>query len=113
MKNIAASIQDRLKNRWRESGVPLNRLLEDSAIARLFARLSDSDYSEEFILKGAQLFTLWADKPHRPTRHADFLSYGHGTVFARKQQAEPPWRVILMSTLPGFLFPGARSILWS
>jgi hypothetical protein len=76
MKNIAASIQDRLKNRSRESGVPLNRLLEDFAIARLFARLSDSDYSEQFILKGAQLFTLWADKPHRPTRDADFLSYG-------------------------------------
>jgi len=32
MKNIAASIQDRLKNRSRETGVPLNRLLEDFAI---------------------------------------------------------------------------------
>ncbi|MEZ5328662.1 MAG: nucleotidyl transferase AbiEii/AbiGii toxin family protein, partial [Verrucomicrobiales bacterium] len=76
MKNLAASIQDRLKNRSRESGMPLNRLLEDFAIARLFARLSDSDYSEKFILKGAQLFTLWANEPHRPTRDADFLSYG-------------------------------------
>ena len=113
MKNIAASIQDPLKNRSRESGVALNRLLEDFDIARLFARLSDSDYKDQFILKGAQLFTLWADKPHRPTCDANFLSYGHGTVSARKQQAEPLWRVLQTSTLPGFLFPGARSILWS
>ena len=76
MKNITASIQDRLKHRARETGVPLNRLLEDFAIARLFARLSASEFREQFILKGAKLFTLWADKPHRPTRDADFLSYG-------------------------------------
>ena len=76
MKNIVASIQDRLKNQSRSERIELNRLLEDFAIARLFARLSESRYQEQFILKGAQLFVLWADAPHRSTRDADFLSFG-------------------------------------
>jgi hypothetical protein len=40
MKNLVSSIQDRLKNLSRSEGIPLNRVLEDFAIARLFARLS-------------------------------------------------------------------------
>jgi hypothetical protein len=76
MKNIVASIQDRLKNQARSERVELNRLLEDFAIARLFARLSESSYRDQFILKGAQLFVLWANAPHRSTRDADFLSFG-------------------------------------
>jgi hypothetical protein len=76
MKNVVASIQDRLKNLSRAEGIELNRILEDFAIARLFARLSESSYREQFILKGAQLFVLWADTSHRSTRDADFLSFG-------------------------------------
>ncbi len=76
MKNLVASIQDRLKNLSRSEGVALNLILEDYANARLFARLSASRYQEDFILKGAQLFRLWSDHPHRPTRDADFLSFG-------------------------------------
>lgn len=76
MKNVVASIQDRLRNLARSEGIELNRVLEDFAIARLFARLSASSYRDQFILKGAQLFVLWADAPHRSTRDADFLSFG-------------------------------------
>ncbi len=76
MKNVVASIQDRLKNLSRSEGIELNRVLENFAIARLFARLSASAYRDQFILKGAQLFVLWADAPHRSTRDADFLSFG-------------------------------------
>jgi hypothetical protein len=76
MKNIVASIQNRLKNQARSERIELNRVLEGFAIARLLARLSESRYREQFILKGAQLFVLWADAPHRSTRDADFLSFG-------------------------------------
>ena len=76
MKNVVASIQDRLRSLSRSEGIELNRVLEDFAIARLFARLSESSYRDQFILKGAQLFVLWADTPHRSTRDADFLSFG-------------------------------------
>ena len=76
MKNIAASVQDRLKNTAREQGVSFNTLLEHFALGRLFARLSQSPYADKFVLKGAQLFRIWSDTPHRPTRDADFLSFG-------------------------------------
>ena len=76
MKNIAASIKDRLQNLARTEGIHFNDVLEQFALARFFARLSAGDHAEKFILKGAQLFTLWAGSSHRPTRDADFLSFG-------------------------------------
>jgi hypothetical protein len=46
------------------------------ALERLLYRLSVSRYREQFLLKGALLFDLWFDEPHRPTRDADFLAFG-------------------------------------
>jgi hypothetical protein len=51
-------------------------LLEQFALSRFFARLAQSDYADRFVLKGAQLFRFIEQKGHRPTRDADFLSYG-------------------------------------
>lgn len=76
MKNIVASVQTRLKDTAREQGTPFNILLEHFALGRLFARLSQSPYADQLVLKGAQLFRIWSNSPHRPTRDADFLSYG-------------------------------------
>jgi hypothetical protein len=42
----------------------------------LLYRLSISDHSQNFLLKGALLFVLWYDVPHRPTRDADLLGFG-------------------------------------
>lgn len=74
-KNIAASIQERLRNEARAAKVAYNTLLEHFALARFLARLSQSAYADRFVLKGAQLFRLWNDNLHRPTRDADFLDY--------------------------------------
>lgn len=74
--NIAASVQDRLRNQTRSEGGSLQTRLEQFVLGRFFARLSQSDYHDRLILKGAQLFRLWSDQPHRPTRDADFLGYG-------------------------------------
>jgi len=76
MKNVAASVRARLNNQARASGIILDSLIERFAIGRLFWRLSQSAHSQRFILKGAQLFSLWADNPHRPTRDIDFLGHG-------------------------------------
>jgi hypothetical protein len=38
--------------------------------------LSISNAREQLWLKGAMLFNLWFDAPHRPTRDADFLGFG-------------------------------------
>lgn len=74
-KNITASIQQRLRNKARTTKVAYNTLLEHFALARFLARLSQSAYADRFVLKGAQLFRLWNDNLHRPTRDADFLDY--------------------------------------
>ena len=76
MKNVAASIRDRLMNLARAGGVPFSALLERFVIGRLLWRLSRDDNGRQFVLKGAHLFSLWAKSPHRPTRDLDLLGSG-------------------------------------
>ena len=38
--------------------------------------MAASRYADRFLLKGALLFSLWYDEPHRPTRDADLLGFG-------------------------------------
>lgn len=76
MKNVAASVRARLMNQARSSGVTLPSLIERFAMGRLLWRLSQDAHADRFVLKGAQLFSLWADQPHRPTRDLDLLSFG-------------------------------------
>jgi predicted nucleotidyltransferase component of viral defense system len=48
------------------------------ALERVMYRLSRSTHRDQFILKGAMLFSLWGGEPHRPTRDLDLL--GRGTI---------------------------------
>jgi len=75
-RNTAASVRARLLNRARETQQDFNLILTRYALERLLYRLSVSPYAEQFLLKGALLFDLWFDIPHRPTRDADFLGFG-------------------------------------
>lgn len=75
-RNIAASVRARLLNRARETGQDFSLILIRYALERLLYRLSISAYADQFLLKGALLFDLWFDIPHRPTRDADFLGLG-------------------------------------
>jgi len=68
--------QDRLLNRSRSTGENYNLLLSRFAIERLLYRLSVSTHAGSFVLKGALLFALWYDTPHRPTKDADLLGFG-------------------------------------
>ncbi len=43
---------------------------------RLLYRLSKSPFRDKYVLKGATLFAIWAETPHRPTRDIDLLGYG-------------------------------------
>jgi hypothetical protein len=43
----------------------------------LLYRLSISAHADRFLLKGAMLFALWMEEPHRPTRDLDLLGSGH------------------------------------
>jgi hypothetical protein len=75
-QNLAASVRARLLNRARENKQDFNLVLTRYAIERLLYRISISQHADQFLLKGALLFDLWFDIPHRPTRDADFLGFG-------------------------------------
>lgn len=75
-QNLAASIRARLLNHARETGQDFNLVLTRFCLERLLYRISISDHASQFLLKGALLFDLWFDVPHRPTRDADFLGFG-------------------------------------
>ncbi len=75
-KNVAASVKQRLLNLSRESGEEFNLVLIRYGIERMLYRLSQSAHADDFVLKGAMLFHLFADAAHRPTRDVDLLSRG-------------------------------------
>lgn len=74
--NLSASILARLLTLARQRGDDYNLLLTRFAVERLLARVSTSPHADRFLLKGALLFALWYDAPHRPTRDADLLGFG-------------------------------------
>lgn len=79
-KNVAASVRARLLNRAKEQGMDYNLILTKYALERLLFRLSVSPWGDAFVLKGALLFDLWFDQPHRPTRDMDLLGFGSSEI---------------------------------
>lgn len=80
VRNIGASIRDRLLNKARAENLDYNLLLTRYALERLLYRMSVSEQRDQFLLKGALLFDLWFDVPHRPTHDADFLGFGSAEI---------------------------------
>lgn len=74
--NRAASVRARLLNRARADRTDFNLILTRYSLERLLYRLSVSPWADQFLLKGALLFDLWFDQPHRPTRDIDLLGFG-------------------------------------
>lgn len=74
--NLAASIRARLLNRAKADKVEFQQMLTRFATERLLYRLSISPHKDQFLLKGALLFELWFQEPHRPTQDIDFLGFG-------------------------------------
>jgi predicted nucleotidyltransferase component of viral defense system len=72
----AASIHARLLALAKSRGEDFNFTLNRYALERFLYRLSISPTRDQYWLKGALLFDLWFDVPHRPTRDADFLGFG-------------------------------------
>ncbi len=76
MNHVAASVRARLLNLAKTQGVDFNQVLVRFTLERILYRLSQSEHADHFLLKGALLFTLWYDMPHRATRDADLLGFG-------------------------------------
>lgn len=75
-QDLAASVRARLLNIAKAEGVDFNQVLVRYTLERFLYRLSQSPHADRFVLKGALLFTLWYDMPHRPTRDVDLLGFG-------------------------------------
>lgn len=78
--NTAASVRARLLAKARAEKQDFNLVLTRYTLERLLYRLSVSAHADHFLLKGALLFDLWFDIPHRPTRDADLLGFGSAEI---------------------------------
>lgn len=76
LKDPVASIRQRLLNLSKRRNEPFDFTLRRYGIERFLYRLSRSPYADQFVLKGAILFTLWIGKRYRPTYDLDLLGYG-------------------------------------
>jgi hypothetical protein len=77
--NLPASVRQRLLNLSRERHDDFQRIITQYALERLLYRISRSADANQFILKGAMLFLIWMEEPHRRTRDLDLLGVGDPT----------------------------------
>lgn len=75
-RNLAASVRACLLAIAKTEASDFNQVLVRYALERFLFRLSQSAYADRFLLKGALLFTLWYELPHRATRDCDLLGFG-------------------------------------
>ena len=78
--NIPASVRQRLLNLAHQTNRDFGLLLTKYSLERLLYRLSVSPHRDGFVLKGALLFDLWTEHPHRPTRDLDLLARGDSSL---------------------------------
>ena len=71
IKNISASVRQKLLNISRKDNRPFNELIQYYAMERFLYRLSQSDYADSFILKGALALQVRKVEKFRPTMDID------------------------------------------
>jgi len=74
IKNIEASVKARLQNKAKEGSRPFSEVLQYYGMERFLYRVSQSNYADKFILKGALMFTVWHVPERRTTLDIDFLA---------------------------------------
>ncbi len=82
---LASSVRDQLKSIADRRHEDFQDVLVRFGVERLLYRLSRSEWRDRFVLKGAMLFAVWADRPHRTTRDVDLLGLGDVSVAAMKR----------------------------
>lgn len=112
VKNVGASVLDRLKSHSRAAGIAMPTLLRRYVQERLLYRLSVSEDAERFCLKGGVLMAAYNDgNLLRPTEDIDFSGYdGDGDV----GKLEATLRTVFAIEVPddGVVFdPGTMRIL--
>jgi predicted nucleotidyltransferase component of viral defense system len=77
IKNIGASVRDRLLSLSKAIRQSFDLVLTRFALERLLFRLGQSVHADRFVLKGAMLLMTWFDDPYRGTRDLDLLGFGN------------------------------------
>jgi hypothetical protein len=80
LKNVPASIRQKLLDLARERNQDFGLVLTKYALERILFRIGNSQYRDVFVLKGALLFEVWTHQQYRPTRDADFLARGDNSA---------------------------------
>lgn len=91
LKNIAASVRQRLLNRARSESRPFDELLQYYAMERFLYRLSQSEHRNKFILKGALMLRAWRAPEFRPTKDIDMLGVTSNDESRIVQQIRKSW----------------------
>ena len=73
IKNLPASIRQRLLDCARNQKRPFNEIVQYYAMERFLYRLSQSNHANCFILKGALMLQVWNSPVSRPTMDIDLL----------------------------------------
>lgn len=73
LKDVAASVRQRLLNRSKETGRPFDELLRFYGMERFLYRLSVSPHAGKFVLKGGLMLVAWRSLWIRPTMDVDLL----------------------------------------
>jgi len=79
-RDMPASVRARLLNVAKLNNEAFDLVLVRFAIERLLYRLSQSQYRDSFVVKGAMMFQIWSNLSHRPTRDLDLLGTGEPDV---------------------------------
>lgn len=82
IKNVAASVRQRLTNVARASNRPFQEVLQYFAMERFLYRLTKSSHADRFVLKGALMFNAWRAPTPRPTKDIDLLGHMENSVGA-------------------------------
>ena len=72
--NLAASVYDRLLKRTKSGTEDFQFVLMRYGAERLMYRLSQTNHSANFVLKGAMLFLVWTGAQYRATKDLDLLA---------------------------------------
>jgi predicted nucleotidyltransferase component of viral defense system len=107
--NLVASVSDRLRIIAQGQSEQLQNVLNRYGLERWLYRLCQSSHRERFVLKGAMLFTLWSEEPHRRTRDLDLLGFGSSSIAEWEQifreicriKVEPDGLEMLAETVRG------------
>lgn len=80
VKNVPASVRQKLANLAKGSKRPFAELLQYYAMERFLYRLSRSEYRDRLVLKGALMFVAWGTPRSRATRDIDLLAWTDNSV---------------------------------